>query len=88
MQELVTAQLRGSKLSEALRTTEAARRTAEEYARKLEVKFEKSGRGVALLKAARLNAELEAIQQEVQQTKHTVVSQVCLSDCIKHMQGA
>jgi hypothetical protein len=63
-QDLAACQIRATKLSELLRAAEAAKRSADEYARKLEAKFEKSGRGVALLKAAKLQMELRAVQEE------------------------
>jgi hypothetical protein len=65
-QDLASCQIRATKLSELLRKAESARRSAEEYARKLEAKFETSGRGVALLKAAKLHIELKAMQVEAQ----------------------
>ena len=71
-QDLAACQIRATRLSELLRAAEAAKRSAEEYSRKLEAKFEKSGRGVALLKAAKLQMELRAVQEE-----SVAVQQLC-----------
>lgn len=45
LQELAVAQLRCSKLSELLRAAESGRSSAEDYAKRLEAKFETSARG-------------------------------------------
>ncbi|GAX75145.1 hypothetical protein CEUSTIGMA_g2589.t1 [Chlamydomonas eustigma] len=47
-----------------LRQSELARATCEEYARKLESRLEKSGKGVALLKASRIQSDLEFLEKE------------------------
>jgi hypothetical protein len=64
--ELAAVRLRAERLSEARSAADAARQAAEAHAKKLEAKFEVSGRGVALLKAARLGAELEASQADAE----------------------
>lgn len=59
-----------------LRTAEEGRVAAEEYAKKLEVKFETSARGVALLKAAKLQSELEAMMQEHASLRSVIAKKV------------
>lgn len=80
MQDLAATQLRCSRLSDLLHSAEAARQAADAHARKLEAKFEKSGRGVALLKAAHLSTELEAAQAELRRM-HTVVADRVSAAC-------
>lgn len=80
-QELAATQLRNSRLSEMLHAAEAARTAAEAHARKLEAKFERSGRGVALLKAARLSCELEAVQAELRGMHAQLAAKVSCRKC-------
>lgn len=60
-----TLRLQADRLSEQLMAEVEARKDAEEHARLLELSLESSGKGMALLKAAKYEAELEKAHQYI-----------------------
>ncbi|GMH36019.1 hypothetical protein BSKO_03887 [Bryopsis sp. KO-2023] len=65
------ARLRTDRLTEQLAAEVEARKAAESHARRLEITFERSGKGVALMKAAKSGSELEIALKKIEtlQTK-------------------
>ncbi|CAD7699310.1 unnamed protein product [Ostreobium quekettii] len=62
--ELSTTRLHADRLTDKLRSENSARQSVEQHARHLEYTFESSGKGVALLKAAKCDKELDKAREE------------------------
>jgi hypothetical protein len=59
-----------------LSTAEKAKNALEQYSRHLEQTLEKSGKGVALLKAARLQEELDFVRKQAATATSSLIQKV------------
>ncbi len=64
-QELEQQRARAERHAEAAAAAEAARAVAEEERRRLQAKFARSDKGTAMLRAARLKMEADALREKL-----------------------
>lgn len=77
-QDLEQARVRSERQAQLLATAEAARAAAEADRQRLQTKFIRSDKGTAMLRAARLKMEADALKEQLAAAEAALRDQACI----------